>query len=161
MGTRYWCSCALLATLSLWAPDLGAVALSWQLFDTWSKECQYPAKAFLRIFLAMPVMDPSHPAPCLLRVEAKHFWLPLILSPICEYRILSVHFLHHIYSECPMKLFKWTRSPVFTNNKHTLFSWVDICGTRSHSALSQTPVWRSRLDVTVTIHIVEGYDSSA
>jgi hypothetical protein len=32
------------------------------------------------------------------------------------YKMLSVHFLHHTY----LTLFKWTRSPVFTNNKHTL-----------------------------------------
>jgi hypothetical protein len=58
-------------------------------------------------------------------------------------------------------LFKWTRSPVFTNNKHTLFSWAHFCDTHDHSTPSQTPVWRPRLDVTGTVHFVEGYDGSA
>jgi hypothetical protein len=30
--------------------------------DMWNKECQFLAEVFLRIFLAMPVIDPSHPA---------------------------------------------------------------------------------------------------
>jgi hypothetical protein len=55
----------------------------------------------------------------------------------------------------------WIRSPVFRNNKHMLFSWVQVCSTRNHSTLSQTPVWRSRLDVTGTVHFVEGCDGSA
>jgi hypothetical protein len=52
-----------------------------QLFDTCNKEYQFLAKAFLRIFLAMPVIYSPHPAQCdhtssgLLRVEAKRFRL--------------------------------------------------------------------------------------
>jgi hypothetical protein len=33
--------------------------------------------------------------------------------------------------------------------------------TLHRSTLSQTPVWRSRLDVTGTVHFVEGCDGSA
>jgi hypothetical protein len=89
---------------------MGAVALFWQLFAMWNKECQFLAKVFLRIFLAMPVINPSHPAPCdhtssgILYVESKHFQLLLNFSPICEYRILLAHFLRHTYSEMPFDI---------------------------------------------------------
>jgi hypothetical protein len=49
------------ATLGLRAHDMSVVSFflggGGQLIDTWKKECQFIAKVFLRIFLAMPVID--------------------------------------------------------------------------------------------------------
>jgi hypothetical protein len=126
-------------------------AFFWQHFD------RFLAKIYLRIFLAMPIIGNSCPAPCyhissgLLRVESKHFRLSL-----CRYTSFTIPI-----QKCPLTLFKWTRSQVFMTNRHALFRWVHDCVTRNHSALSQTPVWRSRLDVTGRVHFVEWCDGSA
>jgi hypothetical protein len=74
----------------------------------------------------------------------------------CRYTSFTI-----LIPKCPLALLKWARSPLFTKNKHTLFTWVHVCGTHNHSTLSQTPVWQSRLDVTGKVHFIEGYDGSA
>jgi hypothetical protein len=154
------------ATLWLRTHDMGAVSLFWQLFDMWNKKCQFLAKVFLRIFLVIPVTNPSNPAPCDHKSSG---------TPVCRVKTLLVvyyfffffanlwiqSFICTLPSPCPSMLFKWTRSTLFTNNKHTLFSWVHFCSTHNHSTLSQTPVWHSRLDVMGTVHFVEGCDGSA
>lgn len=85
---------------------MGAVSLFWQLFIPRNKERSFESllKGFLgnasnRSFTFCTVRSDFFF--CLLCVESQHFQLSLIFSPICEYWILTVHSLHHTYSEMP------------------------------------------------------------
>jgi hypothetical protein len=88
--------------------------------------------------------------------------------PVCSkfYKFVNTGFCRYtsftiLIPKSPLTFFKLTPSPVFTNKKHTLFSWVNVCGTRNRSTLSQTSVCPSRFDVMGTVHCVEGCDGSA
>jgi hypothetical protein len=109
-----------------------------------------------------------HPAPCdhtfsgFLRVESKHFRPSLIFSPICEYGILSIYFLHRTYSEMPFDVVlmnpfawiheKWTHAIQLsaclrhTQSLYTGFafskgsSWVGVFPPPTHLRTEADPV---------------------
>jgi hypothetical protein len=120
----------------------------------------------LPLILVMPAIDPTHPAPrnhtssSLLRIESKHFWLSNFFINLWIQDLVgtipSLSLFRNAFWHCSKK-------PVrqYSRTIKMLFSWVHAWSTRNHSTLSQTPVWRSRLEFRDTVRLVEGCDSSA